>query len=115
MIQEQPKQRGPTQNALMWTGPLADISAQCWVSGRRFSDVVWHEYFKAQYLPEQYDPELCLRDDYTKWDFDPAGNRVLVGSTTELTVKGFAQYLEQIFAHGANNGVEFSADPRQYK
>jgi hypothetical protein len=31
----------------------------------------------------------------------------LVGSTTDLTVYGFSQYLEQVTAHGASLGVQF--------
>lgn len=35
--------------------------------------------------------------------------RVLAGSTKNLTVKGFSEYLEQIYAFGAEQGVEFHA------
>lgn len=110
LLREEVKGRKPDQNALMWSGPLVDIAVQCWAEGRQYSDVVWHEYFKAQFLPEDFYPELC-KEGYRKWDFDPGGNRVLIGSTTGLTIKGFSQYLEQIHAFGAQMGVEFHEPP----
>jgi len=102
------KARKPDQNALMWVGPLKDIAEQAWVNGRQFSDEVWHHHFKTLYLPEVFDAELC-KEGYRKWDWSPSGAKVLVGSTTELTVRGFAQYLEQVYAEGAGMGVEFQA------
>jgi len=112
IVREEVKARKPDQNALMWAGPLKDIADQCWVEGRQFSAEVWHGYFKAQFLPEEFDPELC-KEGYRKWDIDPAGERVLIGSTTQLTVKGFAQYLTQIQAFGAHQGVEFHEQQKQ--
>jgi len=108
VIREQVKPRKLSQNALMWVGPLADISEQAWVNGRRFTAEVWNDHFKREYLPEEYDPELCL-EGYRKWDYTPRGDRALVGSTTMLTVKGMAQYLTQVEAAGAELGVEFRA------
>jgi len=106
VIRERVKPRKMSQNALMWSGPLKDIAEQAWVAGKRFSAEAWHEHFKREYLPEEYAPELC-REGYAKWQITPRGDRVLVGSTTDLTVKGMAQYLQQIEAAGAQMGVEF--------
>ena len=106
VIRERVRQRKLDQNSLMWVGPLKDISEQGYINGRRYSDVVWHEHFKAEFLPEEFDEELT-KAGYKKWDYTPAGERVLVGSTTQLTVKGFALYLEQVYAFGANMGVMF--------
>lgn len=110
LFREEPKKRKSDQNALMFAGPLRDISEQAWLDGRQFSVEIWHEYFKRQLLPETYDAELCL-ESYSKWAIDPAGDRILVGSTTQLTVKGFAEYVEQVTAFGASLGVQFSAPP----
>lgn len=110
VIRERQKPRKLSQNALMWTGPLRDIAEQAWVNGRQFSAEAWHEQFKRDFLPEEYDPELC-REGYQKWHVTPRGDRVLVGSTTDLTVKGMAQYLTQIEAVGAQMGVEFRTRP----
>lgn len=108
LVREEVKPRKLTQQAAMWLGPLKDIEEQAWIDGRQFSAEAWHEHFKREFLPEEYDPELCL-EGYRKWDFMPSGRRVLVGSTTHLTVKGFAQYLTQVEAFGASLGVIYSA------
>lgn len=114
VIRERPKQRKPDQNALMWAGSLKDIAEQGYVNGRTYSASVWHEYFKAEFLPEEYDPERCKSETYQKWDFNPAGVPVLVGSTTDLTPKGFAEYLTQVEAYGAVElGVRFHANPKR--
>lgn len=118
VIREESKVRGQDQNALMWSGPLADIAEQAWVGNRQFSDEVWHEHFKREYLPEADAPDLDLMvknpEKWKKWDFTPSGERVLVGSTTDLTKKGFAIYLEKVMADGAGMGVMYSANPREY-
>lgn len=111
LIREQVKARKPDQNSLMWAGPLKDIEEQAYVDGRQYSATVWHEHFKREYLPEDFDPELC-KEGYRKWDYTPKGDRVLVGSTTQLTVKGFAEYLTKVEADGANMGVLFHVNPR---
>lgn len=108
LVREEVKQRKLDANALMWAGPLRDLSQQAWLDGRQFSAEVWHSFCKREFLPEEFDPELCL-EGYRKWDVDPAGNRVLVGSTTMLTIKGMSQHLEQMHALGGSLGVEFSA------
>lgn len=118
VIREEVKARKITQNDLMWAGPLKDISEQAYVDRRRYSDVVWHEHFKEQYLPDETSPDFdpdFVKDHltYKKYDLTPAGKRVLVGSTTELSIKGFALYLEQVYADGANLGVQFRANPNQ--
>ena len=110
------KARKLDQNALMWAGPLKDIEEQAWVNGRTYTAKVWHEQFKREYLPEVDHPDIARLvknpDKYRKWDRTPRGDRALVGSTTDLTVYGFAQYLEQVYAEGASMGVLFSASPR---
>jgi hypothetical protein len=110
VFREEEKTRKPDQNSAMWAGPLADIAEQAYVNGRTYTAEVWHQHFKAEFLPEEFDPELT-KDGYQKWDWTPAGERVLIGSTTQLTVKGFAQYLEQVIAFGASLGVAFHANP----
>lgn len=106
LLREEVKPRKLDQNGLMWAGPLADIAAQAWLDGRQFSAEVWHHWLKVELLPEEYDPELCL-EGYRKWEFDPDGNRILVGSTKMLTVRGMSEHLDAIFAFGATLGVQF--------
>lgn len=113
LIREKPIQRTPSQNALMWVGPLKDMQEQGFHEGRQYSDEMWHYVFKVMYLPEDDDPELSVlvKDGYKKWDYAPNGDRLLVGSTTQLTKKGFSQYIEQMYAHGASMGVMFRSSP----
>jgi hypothetical protein len=113
IVREEKKTRKPDQNAAMWSGPLRDIAEQAWVDGRQYSAPVWHEWAKREYLPEDDDPELpeLTKDGYRKWDVTPKGDRVLIGSTTQLTVKGMAQYMRQVEAYGASLGVQFHAAP----
>lgn len=94
------------QNALMWAGPLKDIAEQAYLDGRKYRAEIWHEYFKREFLPDEFDPEQC-RDGYEKWAIDPTGSQVLIGTTTELTVRGMALYIQQIEAFGANLGVQY--------
>lgn len=108
VVREEQKKRKPDQNALLWAGPLRDIAEQAFFDNKQYSAEVWANFFKRELLPEDYDPELCM-EGYQKWDIDPGGERVLVGSTKQLTVKGFSQYLEAIYAFGAHRGVQFSA------
>lgn len=115
IVREPIKTRKLTANAAMWAGPLKDIAEQAYLAGRKYSELVWHEYFKGQFLPDENAPDFDsshVKEGYRKYDFDPAGERVLVGSTTELTRKGFAIYRLQLEAFGANLGVMFSAGPR---
>lgn len=115
VFRKEQKVRGMDANARMWVGPLKDIADQAWVNGRQFSAEVWHEHFKRQYLPEDNDPEIHLlaKDGYRKWDIDPAGNRVLIGSTTQLLKRGFAIYIQQMEADGAQMGVMFHEAPQR--
>lgn len=112
VIRERVKARKLSQQALLFAGPMRDISEQAWFEGRQFSVEVLHDFCKRQFLPEDFDPELC-KEGYVKWDIDPLGERILVGSTTELTVRGYSDYIEQVYAFGASLGVEFHAPPQR--
>ncbi len=112
LLREEVKARKLDQQGLMWAGPLVDLAEQAWVEQRRYSAEVWHEFCKKEFLPEEYDPELCL-EGYRKWDIGPAGDRILVGSTTMLTVKGMANHITQIHALGGGLGVEFHEPPKR--
>ena len=107
ILREKSVTRNITQNSLMWVGALNDIADQAWVNGRQYSAEVWHDQFKREYLPEQF-IEGITKEGYAKWDYLPSGERVLVGSTGGLTTRGFSEYLEQVYAYGANSGVRFS-------
>lgn len=109
VFREEKVARGLGQNAVYWC-LINEIASQAWIEGRQYSADVLHEYIKRNLLPEDDpapDPEE-VRDGYQKWQIDPAGERVLVGSTTMLTVKGFSNLLTAIEAFGGALGVQFS-------
>ena len=112
-----PKQRGLDANAHLWAGPVRDIAEQAFIGGRLYSAETWFEQFKREYLPEDDDPELDTLvknpETYHKWDYTPKGDRILIGSSTQLTKRGFAIFTEQIVAFGSDMGVKFSVSPNQ--
>jgi len=111
-IQEETKQRGLSANAYYWV-MLGQAAEQAWLEKRRYSAEAWHELAKREFLPEEYDPELCLKG-YRKWETLPGSDkRILVGSTTMLTVKGMALHIEQLHALGGSLGVQFHANPNE--
>jgi hypothetical protein len=111
------KKRSLDQNALYWAGPLKDIELQAFVLGRQYSAEVWHEQFKISFLPEANNPDLAelVKDPakYVKWAHTPNGSRVCIGSTTQLTKRGFSEFLEGVYSTGAELGVQFLANPRE--
>lgn len=122
LVREKVEVRKLSQNSLMWVGPLADLEEQGYVKdingqSRTYSAEVWHEQFKREYLidEKQVSPEVLaelVKDPatYRKWDITPRGDRVLIGSTTELTKRGFALYLQQVILFGESIGVQFSTN-----
>lgn len=110
LIRPYKAQRKLEQLGLYWVR-LKEISVQCYIGGRRYSDDVLHIHCKGEYLPEDSDPELSKKvkdpDHYRKWDYTPSGEKVLVASTSGLTVYGFSDYLMQVEAWGAGLGVMF--------
>jgi len=117
VLREEVKPRRADQNSLMWSCQLKCISEQAYVNGRTYSAEVWHEHMKEMFLPETFQSSEhqaeIVKEGYRKYDISPSGKRILVGSTTELTVKGFAIYLQQVEAFGANLGVIYSANPNE--
>ncbi len=109
VIREEKKLRKADANALMWAGPLRDIAEQAWVCGRQFSAEAWNEFFKRDFLPESAGDDT--KDGYQKWVISPSDDRLLVGSTKHLTVRGMSRYLEQVYAYGASLGVQFTDRP----
>lgn len=114
VVREKVKGRKLSQQALLFAGPMTDIANQAWFEGKQYSVEVLHHLCKREFLPEEFDPELC-KEGYSKWQVDPLGERVLVGSTTELTIKGYSEYIEAVHAFGASYGVNFTANPNEVR
>jgi hypothetical protein len=116
LLREHVPARKLTQQAKLFAGPLKDISAQAWIDNKQFSVDAWHYHYKVLYLPEQEDPYIfeLVKDceKYIKWEYAPNGERILKGSTTDLSVYGYSQYLDKIHADGGNMGVLFTTKER---
>jgi len=112
VVRETPSAKSLSQNNLLW-GILTEISEQVFVDGRQFNAECWHEFFKREYLPDgsESDIEQLVKDAlrYRKWSTIPNGDRTLIGSTTDLTKRGFSNYIEQIYSFAAQKGVSFAA------
>lgn len=115
VIREQVKKRKLTLNAAMWAGPLADIARLAWHNRRQYTAEEWHEGFKALFLPDPNEPDfdpshVVNPETYAKWSINPlTGNRMCIGSTTQLTDAGMRVYLVRMEAFAAEQfGVEFS-------
>ena len=120
VIREKQRVRKLDQNALYHAGPLKDIADHGWIEGQQFSAASYHEFFKRNFLPEDTAPEAdpingYVKDGYRKYEQTLDGGQHLVGSTTQLTVRGFSDFLEQVFAFGSSLGVQFSANPKDGK
>lgn len=118
VIREQVKARTLDQNAAMFAGVLRDMENQLWVNGRTYKAEIWHEWAKAEYLPDEITEPYTFEqvknpETYRKWDINPKGDRVLVGSTTELTKHGFHLYHTQLEAYATSHGVLLSAPPER--
>jgi hypothetical protein len=106
-IHEYKSIRSIEQQSLMWVR-LGEIAEQAWVNGRQYAAETWHEHFKREYLPDEAGPTKRCRKGYKKWEYMPNGERVLVGSTTMLTVFGMSEYMTQIETYAATElGVMF--------
>lgn len=115
VARETPAARSLSQNNLMW-GVLTEISEQVWADGKQFSAECWHVYCKNLWLPNGDETNIAELvkdpDRYQKWSFLPDGSRTLTGSTTDLTKRGFSDYMEQLYIFAIDRGVTFAA--REY-
>lgn len=94
-IQPEKTKRSIEQNRRMWVC-LTEISQQVFVDGRRYGKETWHELFGRKY-----------RLIETHWVL---GELVYVlRSTTDMSIKEFAEYMTQIEAHATQElGVRFT-------
>lgn len=112
VIHEKPIQRKKEQNGFAWAGMINDFVEQGWLCGRKFSRDAWHYHLKSEFLPETSEEGITL-NGYKKWEESPNGKLILVGSTTKLTVKGFAQYITKCCAYGSSElGIKFTTRER---
>ena len=108
------KTRSASANARHWAAVMKDLSEQAYVDGKRFSVDIWHEFLKAKFLPSPECEDIALLvknpEKYQLFASMPDGSIKCVGSTTQLTVRGFSEYMEAVQSWAASEcGVMFSA------
>jgi len=91
VVEEYKAKRHSQQNRLYWSY-LKQISAQAMLSGKYYSDEVWHEFFKGYFL------------GYV----DLPDGRKMGESTTKLNVTQFAEYVNKVEVYAVELGVIFS-------
>ena len=100
--------RSLQQNKYHWSVLLENFARQAELEGRYFSANIWNHHLKVAYLPE-VEPPGITKKGYVKWEDSPWG-LMLKASTSDLTVRGMAEYLTQCFAYGSQElGVRFPA------
>jgi len=102
------KKRTLDQNSLMWAGMTGDFAREGWYNHRQWTEEQWHRKLKIEFLPDCYEEGITLKD-YVKWRETMDGELEMVGSTTKLTVKGMAEYIDRCYAYGAELGIRFTS------
>ena len=107
IIRERTKKRTKQQNAFMWSSMVGDFEKQGWWEGRQLNSNAWHKMLKWGFLPEHAE-EGITKPGYVKWGLSLTGEKILLGSTKDLTTKGFSEYLERCYSFGAQElGIQF--------
>ena len=102
------KVRSLSANARYWAGTLKDIERDATYEGQHYRAELWHEHASELFLPDEADFDfdenhVTNPNKYRKWEYPPMlKHRRLIGSTTQLTVKGFAVYQERVEAYFAS-------------
>ena len=107
VIREPVDVRSNEQNKLY----QAVMAEQIWIAGRNYSHQVWGEHCKQAFLPE-FEDETLVKTGYKKWVYLTNGDKRLVGSTTDLKIKGMTRYLDEVIKFAVEQGVTLSEDER---
>lgn len=90
--------RNVEQNRRLWGYTYKTIAEQAWVGGKQYPADVYHEMYARMF-------GVC--DEVTLPDGEIVTRRK---STTQMTVKEFADYMTKVEAHAASElGVQFGA------
>lgn len=109
VIQPKTKARGLDQNALYWIR-LTEIAEQAHVDGKKYSKEVFHEHCRQTVMPDMV--TLKNGNVVSKWLEMPSGEPIVI-STSLLSKKCFAEYVDVVEAFGAGLGVMFSINPNE--
>lgn len=93
MVSEYKAKRSAEQNARYWA-LLGEIADGAWVNGRQFSDDVWHEFFRREFIGKEDLPD----------------GREVGLTTTKLSVAEFSDYMTRIEQYAVTRlGVQLAA------
>lgn len=109
VIQPKTKARGVDHNAYYWKR-LTEISEQAHVDGRQYSKEVFHEHCRQTVMSDTV--TLKNGEVVSKWLETPSGSATVI-STSLLSKKCFAEYVEAVTAFGVDLGVMFSISPNE--
>ena len=99
IVTTQEEKRRSEQNRYYWKCVIGSIADQIWVDGKQFSKDAWHELLAGMYGAKE-DIRLPNGQITTK--------RL---STTEMSVKQFSKYIDDVIKYGASeHGVMFPAE-----
>lgn len=103
IITTQEAKRNAEQNKFYWKAVITQIAEQVWIEGKQYSKEAWHE-MAARKFGVCKDVEL------------PNGEVVIKRlSTSEMKVKEFAQYIEEVSAWAASElSVVFYVQEEKY-
>lgn len=103
IITTEEAKRNAEQNKYYWKAVITQIAKQVWIEGKQFSKEAWHE-MAARKFGACKDVEL------------PNGEIVIKRlSTTEMGVREFAHYIEEVMAWAASElGVIFYVQEGRY-
>jgi len=78
-VVEHKSKRSIDQNKRYWA-ILNAIESQVWINGKKFSNDVWHEFFRRKFIGSEETPD---------------GHQIGI-STTTLSIVEFSEYMERI-------------------
>ena len=109
VLREYKPARSLDANSRYWA-MLHDISEQLWASGKQFDTETWHEYLKRKLMPDI----IVVKggEQRSKWVEEPDG-KMRVISTTQLNKSSFGEYMDEVAAFGAGQGVMFHTNQFQ--
>ena len=96
IVTEESKRRNSEQNRRLWGYLYKTIAEQAWVNEKQYTKDIWHEFFAREF---GVCDEMVL----------PTGEIITRRkSTTEMSVKEFADFMQQIEIYAAQQlGVEW--------
>lgn len=103
IVTTEESKRNAEQNKYYWKAVITQIADQVWIEGKQYSKEAWHE-MAARKFGVCKDVEL------------PSGEVVIKRlSTSEMKVKEFAEYIEQVMSWAASElGVIFYVQEGRY-